>query len=71
MSDTDRPVYHLTLRSEPGQAAPVEVRLRRALKCLLRTFGFRCVGIMDVTHRSPAEARAACAGWPAPQQSSA
>lgn len=35
-----------TLMLEPvgggGWAAPAEVRLRRALKCLLRSFGLRC-----------------------------
>jgi hypothetical protein len=48
MSNEDRPVYHLELRSLPNQAAPVEMRLRRALKMLLRLHGFRAVEVREV-----------------------
>jgi hypothetical protein len=37
----------LTLR-ETGPGPPAVVRLRGALKCLLRTFGLRCVSIEEV-----------------------
>jgi hypothetical protein len=39
--------YHLVLRDEPGDLdhVPVDVRLRAALKRLLRTHGLRCESI--------------------------
>jgi hypothetical protein len=48
MSTEDRPVYRLEIRSEPGQQVPEAVRLRSALKLLLRAFGFRCLVIREV-----------------------
>lgn len=36
----------LTLRAE-GPGPPPAIRLRRALKCLLRSFGLRCVSIEE------------------------
>jgi hypothetical protein len=41
-----RPEFKLTLRPEPDQSDPTGIRrLRRALKCLLRSFGLRCIDI--------------------------
>jgi hypothetical protein len=40
--------WTLQLRPEPGHAAPPDVRLRRALKVLLRGFGLRVVEIREV-----------------------
>jgi hypothetical protein len=37
--------YHLVLEALPDGGAPAAVRLRRALKCLLRAFGLRCVHV--------------------------
>jgi hypothetical protein len=52
-----RPVWVLTVRPLPTRYgdAPPEVRLRRALKCLLRTFGLRCVRVEDVSADPEAE----------------
>ena len=41
-----RETWSLTLRDEPGgHDVPCEIRLRRALKVLLRRFGIRAVSI--------------------------
>ena len=41
-------VFNLTLRAEPGRwRAPLIVRLRHALKALLRGYGLRCVKIEE------------------------
>jgi hypothetical protein len=47
----DRPEYEVRLRAEPprGWLAPPVVRLRIALKVLLRAFGFRAVEVREVT----------------------
>ena len=39
------PDYRITLRPAPGHATPGIVRLRKALKCLLRSYGLRCIYI--------------------------
>jgi len=37
--------YHLTLRPLPDRSGvPAIIRLRRALKLLLRSYGLRCIG---------------------------
>ena len=41
------PTYTLTLASAPGWSAPVTVRLRKALKVLLRSFGLRVLSIVE------------------------
>ena len=43
----------LTLRDEPGEhhAAPVDARLRRCLKAMLRSYGIRCVSIGPAPRR--------------------
>jgi hypothetical protein len=46
--------FRLTLRAEPGFAGPVAVRLRRALKCLLRSFGLRCTRAEPAVPGEPA-----------------
>ena len=47
---TTSPTYVLRLRAIPGrfQADPHQ-RLRRVLKTLLRTWGFRCVTVETIT----------------------
>jgi hypothetical protein len=64
---TTPPTYHLTLRDagSPGEGhpAPVDVRLRRALKCLLRSFGLRCVRVEEVPAVEP-DGRAKPSGVP-------
>jgi hypothetical protein len=42
------PAVRLTLVAQPDPA-PADVRLRRALKCLLRSFGLRCVEVVEVS----------------------
>ena len=44
---TGRTVYRLELRPEPGVRDPI-LALRAALKCLLRTFGLRCVSVEEL-----------------------
>jgi hypothetical protein len=39
--------YTLTLRAE-GDGPPVAIRLRKALKVLLRSFGLRCTGVEQI-----------------------
>lgn len=49
----DEPDYRLVLRPLRS-GVPAPIRLRRALKCLLRAFGFRCVwGPEPVTELPP------------------
>jgi hypothetical protein len=45
MLDRDYPDVQLTLRAEADPGAPPPVRLRMALKVLLRRFGFKAVSI--------------------------
>jgi hypothetical protein len=57
---TPRRIFRLTLRALPGEA-PAEVRLRRALKVLLRAFRFRAERVEDLGDgepRGPPRARA-------------
>ena len=45
--------YKLTLRAIPEADAPPDaIRLRRALKCLLRSWGLRCERIEEVGEES-------------------
>jgi hypothetical protein len=56
--------YRLELEALADDA-PAVVRLRRALKCLLRAFGLRCRSVADVTTRQlPAGNGAPAAGPP-------
>jgi len=65
---TPRPVYVVELTTEPGFTAPPDVRLRRALKLLLRSFGLRCVGVRETPRETavPAEQPQAAAVEPGP-----
>jgi hypothetical protein len=48
-----RTEFKLTLRPEPDKSDPAGIRrLRRALKCLLRSFGLRCVDIQESGNES-------------------
>lgn len=48
MERMDRPEYRLTLRPLPDKSDPAGIRrLRRALKCLLRSFGLQCIDISE------------------------
>lgn len=42
-----QPRYRLLLQAQAGPV-PAVVRLRRALKCLLRSFGLKCVAVEEV-----------------------
>ena len=44
--------YTLQIRSEPS-AVPSEIRLRRMLKQMLRTFNFRCMSIQATPEAPP------------------
>jgi hypothetical protein len=44
MSREQRPVFELRIQSTPCDT-PVEMRLKRALKCLLRSFNFRVLSL--------------------------
>jgi hypothetical protein len=51
-----RTEFKLTLRPEPDRTDPQGIRrLRRALKCLLRSFGLRCTDIEEVGNESSQE----------------
>ncbi len=53
-----RTEYKLTLRPEPDKSDPQGIRrLRRALKCLLRSFGLRCTDIQESGNESPQEGK--------------
>jgi hypothetical protein len=41
--------YRVELRALPDDDAPAHVRLRQALKCLLRSFRLRCTAVVDTT----------------------
>jgi hypothetical protein len=45
--DSPRSRYRLELEAKPS-GVPADVRLRRALKVLLRAFGLRCVWAREV-----------------------
>jgi hypothetical protein len=49
-----KPRYLLTLEARPLNA-PAEVRLRQALKVLLRRFGFRAVKVEILSEQEPKE----------------
>ena len=50
---TDRQTeYHLILRPQ-GDGPPPWVRMRRLLKAALRTYGFKCMDIIEVPIDSP------------------
>ncbi|HET6324803.1 MAG TPA: hypothetical protein VFG04_08890 [Planctomycetaceae bacterium] len=40
--------FRLTIESSPGWSVPAVVRVRRALKVLLRAFGLKCVDLAEV-----------------------
>lgn len=42
---TKRESFTITLRDEQPARGTAEIRLRRWLKCTLRSFGFRCTRI--------------------------
>ena len=46
MIKSERPIFTLVLRPEPG-VEPIRA-LRAALKVLLRRFGLRCVGLKEL-----------------------
>ena len=56
-----RPRWTLTLEAQPTpDGAPAIVRLRRALKCLLRVFGLRCLSaVWTVPDKANVEPRRA------------
>jgi hypothetical protein len=43
-----KPTYRLTIQSNDDESTATRL-LRQALKCLLRTFGFRCLAVEDMT----------------------
>ena len=47
MSQDNIPVYQLTLSPTPGNV-PATIRLRKALKALLRVYGLRCTSVAQV-----------------------
>ena len=71
-----RPKFQLVLEALPPPAVegmpeppPAELRLRRALKCLLRSFGLRCVSAERVGDDASQHAGASsAAGTTAPQK---
>jgi hypothetical protein len=46
---SDRPLYRLIFRPEPGERIPDPIRLRKLLKILLRGYGFRAVRIEELS----------------------
>lgn len=52
MTDNE-PIFTVQLRAEPGHTAPAIVRLRRALKTLLRSFGLRALQVQEAPAPSP------------------
>jgi hypothetical protein len=48
-------VYTLTLRAE-GNGPPAAIRLRKALKVMLRSFGLRCILIQQIGTAQASEA---------------
>jgi hypothetical protein len=40
--------FQLTIEAAPGWSAPAIVRLRKALKAMLRGYGLRCVDLIEV-----------------------
>jgi hypothetical protein len=45
---SDRPLYRLIFRPEPGERIPDPIRLRKLLKILLRGYGFRCLAVEEL-----------------------
>jgi hypothetical protein len=50
------PVFRLTLRAQP-RGAPVDARLRQALKVLGRAFGLRCLRVEEIPPEGQAGAK--------------
>jgi len=48
MTKERQPDYRVVLRPLPGWTTPAIVRLRRALKMLLRGFGLRCIEVCEI-----------------------
>jgi hypothetical protein len=61
MTDTD--VIILTIVTTGQHLVPYEVRLRRAMKCLLRSYGLRCIDIRPATSPTMTD----CAASPTPK----
>ena len=49
---SERPTYRITLEARQG-GSPAAVRLRMALKCLLRSFGLVCRECVEVKPAEP------------------
>lgn len=47
-----KPTFRLTIQAQPGASPPVN-RLRAALKCLLRSFGMKCIEVQELPASSP------------------
>ncbi len=57
MERMTKPEYQLTIRPLPDQSDPAGIRrLRRALKCLLRSFGLQVTDIRETKQQPPQEA---------------
>ena len=50
---TERTIYNLTLRAEPGSEIPPAIRLRRLLKHALRSCGLRCTEVREIKPDTP------------------
>jgi hypothetical protein len=60
MADS-QPEYILRLRPL-ASPVPAVVRLRKALKCLLRSYGLRCEDLVEVHHATTPPSHDDCAG---------
>ena len=49
---TERPRYRIDLQAE-ASTVPAHVRLKRALKCLLRSFGFKAQRVEHLQPEAP------------------
>lgn len=45
---SSQPKFQLILQAASGDSRPPAIRLRRALKLLLRACGLRCIGCIEV-----------------------
>ena len=52
--------YTLTLQAVPNWGTPGVQRLRAALKCLLRSFGLRCVNLAEERKTVPTRDKSDC-----------
>jgi hypothetical protein len=51
--ENTRERFRLTIQDQGDSDAPVDVRLRKLLKMLLRWLGFRCLDIISVGNETP------------------